>query len=134
MQTLAELKYKGDVEVTFPIRNQRVRVTSSNSVLDKMVGFFSKSRDYPAVESVWPFASAPPPAPEDHGGAHPTRHFAVRSEEGLWHDWRPAFERAVLSGRQGWLCVEDLMEARMGLPGPKRKMSEWGSASQSDGW
>jgi hypothetical protein len=134
MQMLGELKYKGDVEVTFPIRVAKVRVMPSNTALDKFVGFFSKPRDYSALEVVWPYAAAPPAGPEHHdAGGNGDRGFLVRSEEGLWYDWRPAFERAVLSGRQGWVTVEDLMEARMGLPGPKPSTMEWGVSSTAEG-
>jgi hypothetical protein len=42
-----------------------------------------------------------------------------------WREWHPAVRNAVLSGRKGWVTVEDWMEAKMGVR-EKERLKEWG--------
>ncbi|KAH0837239.1 hypothetical protein AYO21_08107 [Fonsecaea monophora] len=42
-----------------------------------------------------------------------------------WREWQFAIRNAVLSGRKGWVTVEDWMEAKMGMR-EKERAREWG--------
>ncbi|KIY00881.1 uncharacterized protein Z520_03547 [Fonsecaea multimorphosa CBS 102226] len=42
-----------------------------------------------------------------------------------WREWQLAIRNAVLSGRKGWVTVEDWMEAKMGMR-EKERAKEWG--------
>lgn len=75
------------------------------------------------IESVWPYASAPP-------GSSEQRAYAVQSEQQWWRDWKIPIRNAIMNKKRGWVSAEDWMEAAMGL-NAKEPYKEWGAVK---GW
>jgi len=69
------------------------------------------------VRSVWPYA--------DVADGETPRNCAVQSEEAWFADWKDVIARAVVSGKVGWLTLDDLMEDAV-VPPIKRPEVEWG--------
>jgi hypothetical protein len=108
---VASLDYQGLVEIRFPITHNTVVVHSPNKVnqlFTKIAQLLSGTKKYAVIKAVWPYASVPPGAAD--------RKFAVQSEEAWWNDWKDAIRAAILSGRKGWVTVEDRLEFLMKPP------------------
>ncbi|EXJ58277.1 hypothetical protein A1O7_05702 [Cladophialophora yegresii CBS 114405] len=50
---------------------------------------------------------------------------AAAVAQAWWREWHVVVRNAVLSGRRGWVTVEDWIEAKMGVR-EKEKVKEWG--------
>lgn len=108
---LHTLKYRGKVEVTFPIQHQSV-------IVHKAPGnwFYNMLRLYPVkeykvAESIWEVRGA------DNGES-------AKIVEEWWEEWKGAVANAVLKKHQGNVGVEDWMMWKMGVV-EKEKKAEW---------
>jgi hypothetical protein len=143
---IAATKYRGKVTVEFPLLHREVTVQRQNGNWFTNLLNITPTRKFDVVESVWTVGGV---AEDGHrpgqqrsfageGGSGGSRDAADGPESdsdrnaraGLvaqewWNEWQGAIWNTVLSGRQGWVTVEDWIEARMGIR-QKDKGKEWG--------
>ncbi|OAA69075.1 hypothetical protein ISF_03450 [Cordyceps fumosorosea ARSEF 2679] len=118
---LASLKYKGNVDVTFVVTHSKITVQNPDKVnqfFTSVTSLFAGKNRYEVVKSVWPFASARP--------GEPGRRCAVQTEETWWREWRGPIGYAIAQKRQGWVTVEDKLEAVMEGKGSNMAPVDWG--------
>lgn len=135
---IAATKYRGKVAVEFPLLHRTVVVQRQNGNWFTNLLKITPTRSFDVVESVWTVGGvgASVGAGEegeglvggsgsgnDSDGERNGRAGLVAQE--WWKEWQGAIWNAVLAGRQGWVTVEDYMEARMGIR-EKEKPREWG--------
>ncbi|KAF3767462.1 hypothetical protein M406DRAFT_253163 [Cryphonectria parasitica EP155] len=121
---VAATGYKGVVSVTFPVTHARVVVQSPDKVNKFFTGLttlFSGKSTYEVVKAVWPFASC---SKEDE------RVCVVQSEEQWWREWAQSIRYAIATRRNGWVTVEDKLEAIMEGKGKGISTVDWGDAWQ----
>lgn len=137
---IAATKYRGKVTVEFPMQHRDVVVQRHNGNWFTNLLKITPTRSFDVVESVWTVGGVGPVGMEGQGG------FAGEGGSGSgngsdsegerngraglvaqewWKEWQGAIWNAVLAGRQGWVTVEDYIEARMGIR-EKEKGREWG--------
>lgn len=128
---VASTPYTGTLTVDFPIAHSKVVVrkgkdeSSGSGFLGKLILGNNKKPDlnikrYDVVQSVWPYATAPPEGK--------TRECAKLSEQGWWEVWKLPIRNSILAKKRGWVTVEDRMEAAMVLDLPVKK--DWGSGNE----
>ncbi len=113
---VASMNYKGHVTVTFPITHAQVIVQNPdrvNKFFTSVTTLFTGKNRYEVVKAVWPFAT--------HRNGEPGRKCLVQSEEIWWKEWRDPIKYAIASKRQGWITIEDRLEAIM------EARSSWGA-------
>jgi hypothetical protein len=114
--------YTGTLSITFPSTHSTLVIAKTappKNWFEKLVGPKLKSREYKPVESVWPFATAPPGTSAAMGMGM-GRECAVQNEGEWWGVWEGAIRAGVVGRRKGWVGVEEWVEGAMG-----------GSASES---
>jgi hypothetical protein len=119
---IASTGYRNQVTITFPMTHTKVVVQSPdkvNRLFTNVQSLFTGTKRYEVVKIVWPYASVPP--------GEDDRKFAVQSEESWWNDWKDAIRHAILSGRKGWVTVEDRLEFLMAPDKDKGKVKNWDS-------
>ncbi|KAK4043345.1 hypothetical protein C8A01DRAFT_13084 [Parachaetomium inaequale] len=118
------MRYPGTVAVSFPVTHSRVVVQNPdrvNKFITSVTGFFAGKRKYEVVKAVWPFATMP------KGSEGDGRRCAVQSEEVWWREWRGPIRYAIATKRNGWVTVEDKLEALMeGTPSTTPADVDWG--------
>jgi hypothetical protein len=117
---IASTGYRNQLTITFPMTHSKIVVQSPdkiNKLFTSMQNLFTGTKRYEVIKIVWPYASVPP-GDED-------RKCAVQSEESWWSDWKDAIRHAVLSGRKGWVTVEDRLEFLMAPERDKGKTKDW---------
>jgi len=141
---IAATKYRGKVTVEFPILHSKVTVERHNGNWFTNLLNITPTRAFDVVQSVWSIGGEPGQregedadlvefagCEETGEGASERDEVAERNARaGLvaqewWSEWQGAIWNAVLGGRQGWVTVEDWLEASMGVRG-KDKSKEWG--------
>lgn len=118
---LAALKYKGNVDVTFVVTHSKITVQNPDKVnqfFTSVTSLFAGKNKYEVVKSVWPFASS--------RTGEPGRTCAVQTEETWWREWRGPIGHAIAQKRQGWVTVEDKLEAVMEGKGSNMAPVDWG--------
>ncbi|MBE3047739.1 hypothetical protein IMZ48_35565 [Candidatus Bathyarchaeota archaeon] len=118
---VASTGYKGEVSVTFPVTHSRVVVQNPdrvNKFFTSMSTLFSGRHKYEVVSAVWPFATT------RQGDG---RRCVVQSEDAWWNEWRDSIKYAVITKRQGWVTLEDKLEALMEGKGKGVDIIDWGS-------
>ncbi len=118
---LASLKYKGNVDVTFVVTHSKIVVQNPDKVnqfFTSDTSLFAGKNKYEVVKSVWPFASS--------RTGEPGRVCAVQTEETWWREWRGPIGHAIAQKRQGWVTVEDKLEAVMEGKGSNMAPVDWG--------
>lgn len=118
---VASLKYKGDVDVTFVVTHSKITVQNPDKVnqfFTSVTSLFAGKNKYEVVKSVWPFAST--------RSGEPGRKCAVQTEETWWREWRGPIGHAIAQKRQGWVTVEDKLEAVMEGKGSNMAPVDWG--------
>lgn len=118
---VAALKYRGAVDVTFLVTHSRVLVHNPdrvNQFFTTVTSLFSGRNKYEVVKAVWPFATTK--------NGEPGRMCIVQSEEVWWREWRDPIRYAISQKRQGWVTVEDKLEAVMEGKGNKAESIDWG--------
>ncbi|TQV96648.1 hypothetical protein V2A60_002966 [Cordyceps javanica] len=118
---IASLKYKGNVDVTFVVTHSKITVQNPDKVnqfFTSVTSLFAGKNKYEVVKSVWPFASSRP--------GEPGRRCAVQTEETWWREWRGPIGYAIAQKRQGWVTVEDKLEAVMEGKGSDMAPVDWG--------
>ena len=129
LSLLADLQYRGNITIKFPVLHAKVIVQPEKTVVDSFKALFIEKKFVQELDAVWQYADQPPSSGSGKGKAtdvNVARTFAVRSEQGWWDDWKGAIGRAVLEGRKGHVGADDLLEMRLGFPGPARKGGDWG--------
>ena len=119
---IASTGYRNQVTITFPMTHSKIEVQSPDKVnkfFTNVQSIFTGINKYYVVKIVWPYASVPP--------GEDGRRFAVQSEESWWNDWKEAIKHAILSGRKGWVTVEDRLEFLMSPDKDKGKVKDWDS-------
>lgn len=118
---IASLKYRGAVDVTFLVTHSRVMVQSPdrvNQFFTNVTSLFSGKNKYEVIKAVWPFATT------KNGEAG--RRCIVQSEEVWWREWKDPIRYAISQKRQGWVTVEDKLEAVMEGKGNQTESVDWG--------
>ncbi|ATY60797.1 hypothetical protein A9K55_006034 [Cordyceps militaris] len=118
---IASLKYKGNVDVTFVVTHSKITVQNPDKVnqfFTSVTSLFAGKNKYEVVKSVWPFASSRP--------GEAGRRCAVQTEETWWREWRGPIGYAIAQKRQGWVTVEDKLEAVMEGKGSNMAPVDWG--------
>ena len=118
---VAALKYRGAVDVTFLVTHSRVLIHNPdrvNQFFTTVASLFSGRNKYEVVKAVWPFATTK--------NGEPGRKCIVQSEEVWWREWRDPIRYAISQKRQGWVTVEDKLEAVMEGKGNKAESIDWG--------
>lgn len=119
---VAGMGYKGTVSVSFPVTHAKVVVQSPDKVNKFFTGLttlFTGRRTYEVVQTVWPFASSR----RDEGTVG--RVCAVQSEEQWWKEWAQPIRFAIASRRNGWVTIEDKLEAIMEGKGEGMIKVDW---------
>lgn len=122
---IATTKYKGSVDVTFLVTHSKVQVQNPDKVnqfFTSVTSLFSGKNRYEVVKVVWPFASTK--------SGEPNRKCVVQSEEVWWREWRDPIRYAIAQKRQGWVTVEDKLEAVMEGKGDTKDLIDWGPDSE----
>ncbi|OAQ71165.1 hypothetical protein VFPPC_13479 [Pochonia chlamydosporia 170] len=118
---IASLKYRGAVDVTFLVTHSRVLVQNPdrvNQFFTNVTSLFSGKNKYEVVKAVWPFATTK--------NGEPGRRCIVQSEEVWWKEWKDPIRYAISQKRQGWVTVEDKLEAVMEGKGNQTEAVDWG--------
>ncbi|TWU75589.1 hypothetical protein ED733_006579 [Metarhizium rileyi] len=118
---IASLKYRGAVDVTFLVTHSRVLIQSPdrvNQFFTNVTSLFSGENKYEVVKSVWPYATTK--------NGEPGRRCIVQSEEVWWREWKDPIRYAISQKRQGWVTVEDKLEAVMEGKGNLTESVDWG--------
>lgn len=118
---VASTKYKGQVDVTFTVTHSRVQVQNPDKVngfFTSVTSMFSGKNRYEVVKVVWPFATT------KNGEAN--RRCVVQSEDVWWKEWKDPIRYAISQKRQGWVTVEDKLEAVMEGKGNNTDLIDWG--------
>ncbi|EHY59995.1 hypothetical protein HRR83_006356 [Exophiala dermatitidis] len=136
---LASTKYRGKVTVEFVFHYSAVTVlrrppaSSGTWVwLSNMVqNLLSRTKKYEVVESVWDVVgstgTADTAGTTNTTGTERLSGTASLAAQDWWREWQPAIRNAVLARRQGWVTVEDWLEARMGVR-EKDRLMDWGTS------
>jgi hypothetical protein len=122
---IASLKYRGVVDVTFLVTHSRVLVQNPDKVnqfFTNVTSLFSGKNKYEAIKAVWPFATTK--------NGEPGRRCIVQSEEVWWREWKGPVRYAISQKRQGWVTVEDKLEAVMEDKGNQTESVDWGPDQQ----
>lgn len=118
---VASAKYRGNVDVTFLVAHSRVLVQSPDRFspfVTSVTTLFSGRNKYEVVKAVWPFATLK--------NGEQGRRCIVRSEDLWWLEWRDPIRYAISQKRQGWVTVEDKLEAVMEGKGSQAEVIDWG--------
>lgn len=118
---VASLGYKGAVDVKFLVTHSRVLVQSPdrvNQFFTTVASLFSGKTKYEVIKAVWPFATT--------RNGEPGRKCVVQSEDVWWREWRQPIRYAISQKRQGWVTVEDKLEAVMEGKGSQTDSVDWG--------
>lgn len=118
---VASLGYKGAVDVKFLVTHSRVLVQSPDKVnqfFTTVTSLFSGKTKYEVIKAVWPYATT--------RNGEPGRKCIVQSEETWWREWRQPIKYAISQKRQGWVTVEDKLEAVMEGKGQNTDPVDWG--------
>ncbi|ETI22751.1 hypothetical protein G647_06827 [Cladophialophora carrionii CBS 160.54] len=90
---------------------------------DTNVSVISESELHPEAEP--PSSSASSTSSHNQSGSGSTTDTAAAVAQAWWREWHVAVRNAVLSGRKGWVTVEDWIEAKTGVR-EKERLKEWG--------
>ncbi|KAK2612868.1 hypothetical protein QQS21_001148 [Conoideocrella luteorostrata] len=118
---VAALKYRGAVDVTFLVTHSRVLVQNPdrvNQFFTNITSLFSGKNKYEVIKAVWPFATTK--------NGELGRRCIVQSEEVWWREWKDPIRYAISQKRQGWVTVEDKLEAVMEGKGNQTESIDWG--------
>ncbi|KAI5466536.1 hypothetical protein BGZ63DRAFT_418308 [Mariannaea sp. PMI_226] len=118
---VASLNYRGVVDVTFVVTHSRVVVQNPdrvNQFFTSMTSLFSGKNKFEVVKSIWPFATTK--------NGEPGRRCVVQSEEVWWREWKGPIKYAISLKRNGWITVEDKLEAVMEGKGAGTEIIDWG--------
>lgn len=118
---VASLNYRGVVDVTFVVTHSRVLIQNPDKVnpfFTSVTSLFSGKNKYEVVKAVWPFATTK--------NGEPDRQCVVQSEDIWWREWRDPIKYAISQKRQGWVTVEDKLEAVMEGKGNGMETIDWG--------
>lgn len=118
---VASLKYKGVVDVNFIVTHSRVLIQNPDKVnpfFTSVTTLFSGKTKYEVVKAVWPFATT--------AKGEPGRQCIVQSEEVWWREWRDPIKYAISQKREGWVTIEDKLEAVMEGKGATTDPIDWG--------
>ncbi|KAJ6444206.1 cation diffusion facilitator 1 [Purpureocillium lavendulum] len=124
---VATLKYRGTVDVTFLVTHSRVLIQNPDKVnqfFTTVASLFSGKNRYEVVRAVWPFATTK--------NGEPGRKCIVQSEDVWWREWRDPIRYAISQKRQGWVTVEDKLEAVMEGKGNQAEQIDWGPEHHHD--
>lgn len=137
---IAATKYRGKVAVEFPVHYADVTVLRQSSNWFASMLRLYRTKRYDVVESMWEVAGASVSRPAGNNGHVNTttpliegegESSSANSRAGLlaqewWREWQAAIWNAVLSRKQGWVTIEDWIEARMGVR-EKDRTRDWGA-------
>lgn len=118
---VASTKYKGTVDVSFVVTHSRVQVQNPdrvNGFFTSVASLFSGRNRYEVVKVVWPYATTK--------NGEPNRTCLVQSEEVWWREWRDPIRYAISQKRNGWVTIEDKLEAVMEGRGGAADLIDWG--------
>ncbi|KAM4064769.1 hypothetical protein HRG_004876 [Hirsutella rhossiliensis] len=118
---VASAKYRGNVDVKFLVAHSRVLVQSPdrfNPFVTSVTTLFSGRNKYEVVKAVWPFATLK--------NGEQGRRCVIQSEDIWWLEWRDPIRYAISQKRQGWVTVEDKLEAVMEGKGNQAEVIDWG--------
>lgn len=79
-----------------------------NGVVHQFLSTLSPVKKFAVVRAVWPYANI---ATEQLDSI--PRQYAVQSEDDWWQVWRPVIAMGMMSGKSGWLGIEDVMDMAM---------------------
>jgi hypothetical protein len=119
---LAALKYKGNLEITFPITQTKLVVVAPPATSDDYSPFIR-------IGSTWPYANkmGEEPASLDDG-AEEARLCTAQSEEKWWEIWNGAIAVAVMGKKTGLVEIKDVILRALegGLMKFTGPAEEWG--------
>ncbi|CAM1511096.1 Fc.00g086090.m01.CDS01 [Cosmosporella sp. VM-42] len=118
---VASLNYRGVVDVRFVVTHSCVLVQNPDKVnqfFTSVTSLFSGKNKYEVIKAVWPYATTK--------NGEPGRKCVVQSEEVWWREWRDPIKYAISQKRQGWVTVEDKLEAVMEGKGNETESIDWG--------
>ncbi|KIV85977.1 hypothetical protein PV11_01622 [Exophiala sideris] len=125
---VASAKYRGKVTVSFPVQYADVIVSRQGGNWFTNMLRLSPTKTYEVVDAVWDVAAS-----REGDGGSVANDSAARERNGRagliaqewWREWQYAIYNGVLTGRKGWVTVEDWMEAKMGVRVAERNR-DWG--------
>lgn len=126
---VASTKYRGKLTVSFPVQYADVIVSRQGGNWFSNLLRLTPTKKYEVVEAVWDVAADGGFA----GESGSTSDSSARERNGRagliaqewWREWQYAIYNGVLTGRKGWVTVEDWMEAKMGVRVQERNR-DWG--------
>ncbi|KAF7856010.1 hypothetical protein EAF04_009966 [Stromatinia cepivora] len=102
---IAQTGYTGHTSIRFPVTHAKVVIRAPdrvNAFFSSVTKIFMGSKRYEVLGSVWPFADV-------ERGAD-GRKCVVMGEEEWFEEWKNVIGRAVVSGKKGWVTIEDRLE------------------------
>ncbi|PSK34449.1 hypothetical protein B9Z65_8775 [Elsinoe australis] len=134
---LGTVRYKGDVEITFPTTQTKVVINlPSKDAPKEKKGLFSSFVQSVAgyktsytIKAEWPYASHPVNVDElGSRSSDPARTFTSKSESAWFTDWEAVIRRAVVRNEKTILGLDSWMQ---NMTNPLRKAelptSDWGA-------
>ncbi|KAI1618158.1 hypothetical protein EDD37DRAFT_606107 [Exophiala viscosa] len=128
---VASTKYRGKLTVSFPVQYTDVIVSRQGGNWFTNMLRLSPTKKYEVVEAVWDVAassgaerSSASANANDHSARERNGRAGLIAQE-WWREWQYAIYNGVLTGRKGWVTVEDWMEAKMGVRVTERNR-DWG--------
>jgi hypothetical protein len=136
---LASLKYRGKLSIEFPVQYAEIVVAKKSGNWFTSLLRLTPTKKFEVVSVEWDICGGSsantrrgnvgeygehgegPGSSPDRGDQGDTSGVVVQA---WWKEWAPSIWNAVLSGRKGWVTVEDWIEARMGVR-EKEKPREW---------
>ncbi|KAK5280159.1 hypothetical protein LTR40_006765 [Exophiala xenobiotica] len=133
---LAATKYRGKVVVEFPAQFASVTVQRQSGNWFTNILRLYPTKKYEVVDTVWDVAAAAGRGRQQIGietdidtdtevSGDSTNGRAGLIAQEWWREWQFAIWNAVVQKRQGWVTIEDWIEAKMGvrMPAPTK---DWG--------
>lgn len=118
---LVNLKYKGNLEITFPVTHSKIVVVAPPAPADFVL--------FARTGKSWPYANRIDEQTADQGNSDGNaRVCTTQSENDWWQIWNGAIASAVLDKRVGWVETKDVILSALNgryvdIPGPAE---EWG--------
>lgn len=157
---LTTTKYKGDIQISFPVTNSKVVVLKESPVLSvphidskasgkfkwhprskigeaKQLNFATiKPHAFDTIQVKWPYSTEAIGSGSQETGSTfvgSSKQCLVQSEQDWWDIWKEPVKSCVLRKKQGWVTAEDWNDVAMGhVRVPEEADRTWGTSA--DDW
>ncbi|KAJ9307062.1 hypothetical protein DTO027B5_107 [Paecilomyces variotii] len=120
---VAATGYTNHVTVTFPVRYSKITVQPrGEGFIATLFSPILEKKRYEVARAVWPYATLPPGIDAEDTG----RSCAVQTEEAWWREWKDVLNLAIVTRRNGWVSLDDMLEFQMRPTEPQIPKNPWG--------